>query len=79
MPVEKELIAIRKQYQITQQDLADVIERQVATYRERELGRQDFTSSEMYAIQQYLINFVGLLPLEKIFVTKHTKSVHKDD
>ena len=44
------LYEIRKNHQLTQQEMADYLDMSVQTYRNKELGHTSFTANEMFLI-----------------------------
>ncbi|WFR76485.1 transcriptional regulator [Lactococcus lactis] len=77
MAVEKELIAYRKDYKISQKEISKAIGLSEEQYRRKELGEYDWKASEMFAIRNYLEPFIGLRSLNDIFYDKTTQSVYK--
>ncbi|MFZ7175811.1 helix-turn-helix transcriptional regulator [Streptococcus hyovaginalis] len=53
------LYELRKKSNLKQSDMAKVIHKSEVTYRDKELGKRDFTLSEMYAIANFFKRDVG--------------------
>lgn len=77
MAVEKELIALRKDYKISQKQISKAIGLSEEQYRRKELGQYDWRATEMFAIRNYLKPFIGPRSLNDIFYDKTTQNVYK--
>ena len=77
MAVEKELIAFRKDYKISQKQISKAIGLSEEQYRRKELGQYDWRATEMFAIRNYLKPFIGPRSLNEIFYDKTTQNVYK--
>ena len=77
MAVEKELIALRKDYKISQKQISKAIGLSEEQYRRKELGQYDWRATEMFAIRNYLKPFIGPRSLNDIFYGKTTQNVYK--
>lgn len=77
MAVEKELIAIRKEKKISQEEISNAIGLSREQYRRKELGQYDWKATEMFAIRNYLEPFIGQRSLNEIFYDKTTQNVYK--
>jgi len=77
MAVEKELIALRKDYKISQKQISKAIGLSEEQYRRKELGQYDWRATEMFAIRNYLKPFIGPRSLNDIFFDKTTQNVYK--
>lgn len=51
--MQDNLILLRKKHNITQQELADLLEINVKTYNFKEIGRNEFTMNEMFKIANF--------------------------
>ncbi|EHI69504.1 helix-turn-helix transcriptional regulator [Streptococcus ictaluri] len=47
------LYKLRKEHNMTQADIADILGRSENSYRQKELGHRDFWSSEMFLIADF--------------------------
>ena len=63
MRVQSNLIGLRKENKISQKKLAKELNINVASYINKELGKSEFKSSEMYKISDYFGK-----PMEDIFL-----------
>ena len=61
--MQEKLINLRKVYGLKQQDLADYLKVTLKTYRNKEQGKNLFTSDEMFALSKYFKK-----PMEEIFL-----------
>lgn len=77
MAVEKELIALRKDYKISQKQISKAIGLSEEQYRRKELGQYDWRATEMFAIRNYLKPFIGPRSLNDIFYDKTTQNVYE--
>ncbi|MCK1228262.1 helix-turn-helix transcriptional regulator [Streptococcus uberis] len=53
------LYRLRKENGLSQSDLAEVIGKSETSYRNKELGKQDFRSTEMFKIANYFHKNIG--------------------
>lgn len=71
--MQEKLAALRRYYNITQQEMADLIGVDVRTYINKENGHSQFKANEMFAIARMLGK-----PIDEIFLptdfTKHEVS-----
>ena len=51
--MQHKLLVWRKNSKLTQQEVADVLEIGLSTYRAKETGEREFTCSEMFKISRY--------------------------
>ncbi|AJD83081.1 Cro/Cl family transcriptional regulator [Streptococcus phage Str-PAP-1] len=65
------LYQLRKQNDISQEKMADVIGKTSVSYRNKELGRTDFSSSEMFKIANFFHKSIS-----EIFIDNTTQSVN---
>lgn len=65
------LYQLRKQNDISQEKLADVIGKSSVSYRNKELGRTDFSSSEMFKIANFFHKSIS-----EIFIDNTSQNVN---
>lgn len=53
------LYKLRKEHNISQRDMAKIIGKSTTTYRDKELGKQDFKLNEMFLIANYFNKDIG--------------------
>ena len=53
------LYKLRKGNNISQRDMAKIIGKSTTTYRDKELGKQDFKLNEMFLIANYFNKDIG--------------------
>lgn len=60
------LIKLRKENDLTQDDLADILNMSVSTYRNKETGKSSFRDYEMFILRKHFDK-----SLEEIFLPRH--------
>lgn len=66
MKAQHKLIGLRKDNKITQEKLAELLEIDVSTYRNKELGKSSFSLDEAIILSNYFKE-----PIEQIFLNKN--------
>jgi putative transcriptional regulator len=61
--MQEKLVNLRKVFSVRQQELADYLGITLKTYRNKEQGKSQFTSDEMFSLSKYFKK-----PLEDIFL-----------
>lgn len=51
--MQEKLVKLRKVYNVTQQELADYLGITLKTYRNKEQGKSQFTSDEMFSLSKF--------------------------
>lgn len=61
--MQEKLIRLRKVYDVTQKELADYLKINIRTYKNKEKGKTQFTSDQMFQLALYFKK-----PIEDIFL-----------
>ncbi|HEM5602234.1 TPA: helix-turn-helix transcriptional regulator [Streptococcus suis] len=65
--MQSKLYALRRERNITQEQLAKRLGISTSTYRNKEMDRQEFKSSEMFAISKFFEMEISKIFLDKKF------------
>ncbi|WP_409068908.1 helix-turn-helix transcriptional regulator [Clostridium caseinilyticum] len=65
--MNSKLIAYRRMFNLNQEDVAKVINRSVSTYNRKEVGKIDFTQTEMITITEFFKERIPEITMDEIF------------